>query len=103
MPKHVVEFAGPSYFGGRNDELVLCAGKGAYRLVNFQRILICCGKLGIYTFGIKRAEHCFGTSVRKRNSQVILPALHGTMLRRTRSCSQRARTTARCAYGPNLK
>ncbi|KAF7318793.1 Catabolite degradation [Mycena chlorophos] len=27
MPKHVVEFAGPSYFGGMNDELVLCAGK----------------------------------------------------------------------------
>ncbi|KAJ6595621.1 WD40 repeat-like protein [Mycena vulgaris] len=27
MPKHVVEFAGPSYFGGKNDELVLCAGK----------------------------------------------------------------------------
>ncbi|KAJ7461797.1 WD40 repeat-like protein [Mycena galericulata] len=27
MPKHAVEFAGPSYFGGRNDELVLCAGK----------------------------------------------------------------------------
>ncbi|KAJ6588705.1 hypothetical protein B0H19DRAFT_1367253 [Mycena capillaripes] len=27
MPKHAVEFAGPSYFGGKNDELVLCAGK----------------------------------------------------------------------------
>ncbi|KAJ7104489.1 WD40 repeat-like protein [Mycena belliarum] len=27
MPKHSVEFAGPSYFGGKNDELVLCAGK----------------------------------------------------------------------------
>ncbi|KAJ6612693.1 hypothetical protein B0H10DRAFT_2278752 [Mycena sp. CBHHK59/15] len=27
MPKGTVEFAGPSYFGGKNDELVLCAGK----------------------------------------------------------------------------
>ncbi|KAK7023190.1 catabolite degradation [Favolaschia claudopus] len=27
MPKRSVEFAGPSYFGGKNDELVLCAGE----------------------------------------------------------------------------
>ncbi|KAJ8473563.1 hypothetical protein ONZ51_g7787 [Trametes cubensis] len=27
MPKVVVDFAGPSYFGGKNDQLVLCAGK----------------------------------------------------------------------------
>jgi len=27
MPKAPVDFAGPSYFGGKNDELVLCAGK----------------------------------------------------------------------------
>ncbi|KAJ8082886.1 hypothetical protein PM082_008743 [Marasmius tenuissimus] len=27
MPKMPVDFAGPSYFGGKNDELVLCAGK----------------------------------------------------------------------------
>ncbi|KAI3605223.1 catabolite degradation [Moniliophthora roreri] len=27
MPKVPVDFAGPSYFGGKNDELVLCAGK----------------------------------------------------------------------------
>ncbi|PPQ66008.1 hypothetical protein CVT24_011952 [Panaeolus cyanescens] len=27
MPKVAVDFAGPSYFGGRNNELVLCAGK----------------------------------------------------------------------------
>ncbi|KAJ7037958.1 hypothetical protein C8F04DRAFT_1090776 [Mycena alexandri] len=27
MPRHSVEFAGPSYFGGKDDELVLCAGK----------------------------------------------------------------------------
>jgi WD repeat-containing protein 26 len=28
MPKRSVDFAGPSYFGGKNDELVICAGKG---------------------------------------------------------------------------
>ncbi|KAI1794365.1 WD40 repeat-like protein [Ganoderma leucocontextum] len=27
MPKTPVDFAGPSYFGGKNDQLVLCAGK----------------------------------------------------------------------------
>ncbi|KAM5543424.1 hypothetical protein V8D89_002675, partial [Ganoderma adspersum] len=27
MPKAPVDFAGPSYFGGKNDQLVLCAGK----------------------------------------------------------------------------
>ena len=28
MPKVSVDFAGPSYFGGKSDQLVLCAGKG---------------------------------------------------------------------------
>ncbi|KAI0701045.1 WD40 repeat-like protein [Cytidiella melzeri] len=28
MPKVPVDFAGPSYFGGKNDQLVFCAGKG---------------------------------------------------------------------------
>lgn len=28
MPKTSVDFAGPSYFGGKHDQLVLCAGKG---------------------------------------------------------------------------
>ncbi|TFK38127.1 WD40-repeat-containing domain protein [Crucibulum laeve] len=27
MPKTAVDFKGPSYFGGKNDELVVCAGK----------------------------------------------------------------------------
>lgn len=30
MPKVPVDFAGPSYFGGKNNELVLCAGKGTF-------------------------------------------------------------------------
>lgn len=30
MPKVQVDFAGPSYFGGKNDELILCAGKGMW-------------------------------------------------------------------------
>lgn len=33
MPKVTVDFAGPSYFGGRNDQLVLCAGKGTIFLL----------------------------------------------------------------------
>ena len=28
VPKSPVDFAGPSYFGGNDDQLVLCAGKG---------------------------------------------------------------------------
>ena len=28
MPKTPVEFAGPSYFGGKDDQLIVCAGKG---------------------------------------------------------------------------
>lgn len=33
MPKVPVDFAGPSYFGGKNDQLVLCAGKGSFQQV----------------------------------------------------------------------
>ena len=28
MPKASVDFAGPSYFGGKDDQLIVCAGKG---------------------------------------------------------------------------
>lgn len=34
MPKSQVDFAGPSYFGGKSDELVLCAGKGKPRNIH---------------------------------------------------------------------
>jgi hypothetical protein len=30
MAKMPVDFAGPSYFGGKDDSLILCAGKGIY-------------------------------------------------------------------------
>jgi hypothetical protein len=30
-PTAQVDFVGPSYFGGMDDQLVLCAGKGAFR------------------------------------------------------------------------
>ncbi len=33
MPKTSVDFAGPSYFGGKHDQLVLCAGKGMIHLL----------------------------------------------------------------------
>jgi len=32
MPKFKVDFTGPSHFGGRNDEMVICAGKGTPHL-----------------------------------------------------------------------
>lgn len=28
MPRANVDFAGPSYFGGKDDQLIVCAGKG---------------------------------------------------------------------------
>jgi hypothetical protein len=28
MPKATVDFAGPSYFGGKDDQLIVCAEKG---------------------------------------------------------------------------
>lgn len=28
MPKVIVDFAGPLYFGGKDDQLIVCAGKG---------------------------------------------------------------------------
>lgn len=40
MPKVPVDFAGPSYFGGKNDELVLCAGKGLTDMLFIQRSLL---------------------------------------------------------------
>jgi hypothetical protein len=30
MPKVPVDYAGPSYFGGKEDELVMCAAKGMH-------------------------------------------------------------------------
>jgi len=33
MPKAPVDFAGPSYFGGKNDQLIVCAGKGRVPLL----------------------------------------------------------------------
>lgn len=30
LPKVHMDVAGPSYFGGKDDQLVLCAGKGAF-------------------------------------------------------------------------
>lgn len=38
MPKVSVNFAGPSYFGGKDDELVFCAGKGSSD--NFHKFLL---------------------------------------------------------------
>ena len=39
MPKMPVDFAGPSYFGGKDDQLVLCAGKGMLQTCNFSLVI----------------------------------------------------------------
>jgi hypothetical protein len=59
MPKVLVNFAGPSYFGGKNDELVLCAGKGIRRhpYLHFVTEAID-SKLATFIFGIKSQAHC---------------------------------------------
>jgi hypothetical protein len=36
MPRIMVDFAGPSYFGGKDDQLVLCAAKGDTSSLSFQ-------------------------------------------------------------------
>ena len=40
MPKVPVDFAGHSSFGGKGDHLVVCAGKGVYRISPVTSILI---------------------------------------------------------------
>lgn len=51
MPKIPVDFAGPSYFGGKDDQLVLCASKGIYYNLS-KNIHIISSKRVIYISGI---------------------------------------------------
>ena len=39
MPKAIVDFAGPSYFGGKEDQLIVCAGKGRPPLLLLRRFI----------------------------------------------------------------
>jgi hypothetical protein len=39
MPKAPVDFAGPSYFGGKDDQLIVCAGKGRPPLPLLKRLI----------------------------------------------------------------
>ena len=48
MPKTIVDFAGPSYFGGKDDQLIVCAGKG--RPHPFCRSISSMTKLLMYSF-----------------------------------------------------
>jgi hypothetical protein len=40
-PKTPVDFAGPSYFGGRGDQLIVCAGKGRFLSVESNLSIKC--------------------------------------------------------------
>ena len=63
MPKFPVDFAGPSYFGGKHDQLVLCAGKG--ELLDdgeHTRRLTITTQLGTSTYGTANRLHCSTTS-----------------------------------------
>jgi hypothetical protein len=33
MPKAIADFAGPSYFGGKDDQVIVCPGKGRLLLL----------------------------------------------------------------------
>ena len=65
MPKTPVDFAGPSYFGGKDDQLIMCAGKGG-RLPLKQLIdeistnmsIHVLAQPAIFISGIANLEHC---------------------------------------------
>ena len=40
MPNQETDFAGPSYFGGKNDQMVFCASKGTFLLSRAPRHLM---------------------------------------------------------------
>ena len=46
LPKTHVDFVCPSYFGGKYDQLVLCAGKGMFKFLKLRDIIfVFCPKL----------------------------------------------------------
>lgn len=66
VPENTVDFAGPSYFGGHNHELVLCAGKSELLtcLLQFIRVLTLY-KRETFLFGGQSLELCYVTFFRK--------------------------------------
>ena len=63
-PKVAVDFAGPSYFGGKNDQLILCAGKGVSLGFEHHSVFMP-SQLVTFISGIKSRVHCFTTSAPK--------------------------------------
>ena len=57
MPKTPVDFAGPSYFGGKNDQLVLCAGKGLSFPEKFVQHPLTSSQLETFTSGTGNLAH----------------------------------------------
>jgi len=57
ISKSLVDFAGPSNFGGKDDQLVLCAGKGP--LTSFPRLP---SLIANYTYVLQRETFTYGTA-----------------------------------------
>ena len=98
MPKFPVDFAGPSYFGGKNDQLVLCAGKGACHRNTILSVTHSRTQPGTFISGIGNRRLCSTTFDPKRSAAEISPVSPGTRLP-TRSCSQQVHTTVRSRSG----
>jgi hypothetical protein len=62
VSKSSVDVAGPSNFGGRDDQLVLCASKGALIRISSASPRTYCTHVflqpEIFIFGIVNQEHC---------------------------------------------
>ena len=65
IPKTAGDFAGPGSFGGRDDELVLCAGKCelCFALTTIHRAEET-RELGIFIYGTVNPRHTYTTSGR---------------------------------------
>jgi hypothetical protein len=66
IPKTTVDFAGSSSFGGRDDELVICAGKGKPQYgLSLARCAEGDFELGTFIYGIVNRRPTSTTSVRQ--------------------------------------
>lgn len=61
--KGPVDIAGPCHFGGKDDQFVLCGGKGWHPFCLYVRWVVivdhCPSQLVIYIFGTERQQLCY--------------------------------------------
>jgi len=81
MPTVPTDSAGPSHFGGKEDEIVLCAGKGIFIVTDMRSGYQTTSQLATYIYGTVKLELYFITWC-KRTTAETLPALLGTPSRR---------------------